>query len=130
MSERWLPLLGITIGDVCGSGPEIVAKALALPEVRDKCRPLVIGDVAVLRQAYAITGVAGQVRPVASLAEAVFEPGVVDVVDLKNVDLAGVTYGQVNAMAGGAAGGGSSTSTGAEFSNGVHTPWISASGRP
>jgi 4-hydroxythreonine-4-phosphate dehydrogenase len=103
MSTQSLPLLGITIGDVCGSGPEIVTKALAVPEVRDLCRPLVIGDVAVLRQAYAITGAPGLPRPVGSPAEAAFEPGVVDVLDLNNVDLTRVTYGQVNPMAGGAA---------------------------
>ena len=97
------PLLGITIGDVCGSGPEIVTKALARSEVQAICRPLVIGDAAVLRQAYRITGAPGRVRAVGSVAEAAFEPGVVDVLDLKNIDLAKLTYGRVNPMAGRAA---------------------------
>jgi 4-hydroxythreonine-4-phosphate dehydrogenase len=103
MAKRLLPLLGITIGDVCGSGPEIVTKALARPEVQTQCRPLVIGDAAALRQAYAITGASGRVRPVGSAGDAAFEPGVVDVLDLKNVDLKRVTYGRVNPMAGRAA---------------------------
>lgn len=38
------PVIAITIGDVAGIGPEVVAKALAHPEVRDACCPLVIGD--------------------------------------------------------------------------------------
>jgi 4-hydroxythreonine-4-phosphate dehydrogenase len=103
MSDRSLPLLGITLGDVCGSGPEIVAKALAVPEVAKQCRPLVIGDAAVLRQAYTIVGMTPCLRPVASLSEAGFESGVVDVLDLKNVDLSAITFGQVSAMAGRAA---------------------------
>jgi len=100
MSNNCPPVLGITIGDVCGSGPEIVTKALARPEVQALCRPLMVGDAAVLRQAYCITGETGQVRAVGSVAEAAFEPGIVDVLDLKNIDLARLTYGRVNPMAG------------------------------
>ena len=37
------PRLGITLGDPRGVGPEIVAKALANPEVRAACDPVVIG---------------------------------------------------------------------------------------
>ncbi len=103
MPMHSLPLLGITIGDVCGSGPEIVTIALARPEVRERCRPLVIGDAAALRQAYAITGAPGRVRVVTSVADAASEPGAVDVLDLENVDLAQITYGHVNPMAGKAA---------------------------
>ena len=38
------PLLGITMGDPAGIGPEVIAKALAGPTVRRLCRPLVIGS--------------------------------------------------------------------------------------
>jgi len=44
-----LPCLAITMGDAAGVGPEIVVKALARPAVRALCRPLVVGDVAMLR---------------------------------------------------------------------------------
>jgi 4-phospho-D-threonate 3-dehydrogenase / 4-phospho-D-erythronate 3-dehydrogenase len=43
-----LPIVGITIGDVAGIGPEVVAKALARPEITKVCRPLVIGDRRIL----------------------------------------------------------------------------------
>ena len=36
------------MGDVNGIGPEIVAKTLARPEVKDVCRPLVLGSAAAL----------------------------------------------------------------------------------
>jgi 4-hydroxythreonine-4-phosphate dehydrogenase len=97
------PLLGITIGDVSGSGPEIVTKALARRDIQRLCRPLVIGDAAALEQAYRITGEPGDIRRVSTPAEARFESGTVDVLDLKNVDVGRITYGQVSAMAGAAA---------------------------
>lgn len=42
------PLLAITMGDAAGIGPEIIVKALARPDVLAMCRPLVIGDVAMM----------------------------------------------------------------------------------
>ena len=45
------PILAITMGDVNGIGPEILAKALARDVVWDHCRPVVIGDVEVLAAA-------------------------------------------------------------------------------
>ncbi len=45
------PLLAITMGDVNGIGPEILAKALANPIVTQCCRPLIIGDAAHLEAA-------------------------------------------------------------------------------
>ena len=43
-----LPILGLTMGDPAGIGPEVVAKALAGREVRRLCRPLVIGSLPVM----------------------------------------------------------------------------------
>jgi 4-phospho-D-threonate 3-dehydrogenase / 4-phospho-D-erythronate 3-dehydrogenase len=45
------PLLGITMGDPAGIGPEVIAKALAGAMVRRLCRPLVIGSFPVMQQA-------------------------------------------------------------------------------
>ncbi len=39
-----LPLIGITMGDLSGIGPEIIVKALSDPSIFDICRPVVIGD--------------------------------------------------------------------------------------
>ncbi len=45
-----LPLLGITMGDPAGIGPEVIAKALAGPKLRRICFPLVIGSRSVMQQ--------------------------------------------------------------------------------
>ena len=42
------PLLGITMGDPAGVGPEVIAKALAARGVQRFCRPLVIGSCSVM----------------------------------------------------------------------------------
>lgn len=46
-----LPILGITLGDVCGVGPEITIKALNRPEIYQFCKPVVIGDYGALEKA-------------------------------------------------------------------------------
>ena len=38
------PIIGITMGDPAGNGPEITVKALARADIYDRCRPLVVGD--------------------------------------------------------------------------------------
>lgn len=97
------PLLAITMGDAAGSGAEIITKALSEPEARDICRLVVIGDAATMRAAFKLTGATGEVRSINALAEAKFEKGVVDVIDLQNIDLAKLKYATISAMTGKAA---------------------------
>ena len=52
-----LPLLGITMGDPVGVGPEIIPKALSNPHVLRCCRPVVYGDATRLRVGAASTGI-------------------------------------------------------------------------
>ena len=44
------PLLGITMGDPAGIGPEVIAKALAEKSLRRLCRTIVIGSFPVMQQ--------------------------------------------------------------------------------
>ena len=98
-----LPLLAITLGDPAGTGPEIITKALVLPEICALCRPIVVGDAATLARAVTYTGATLKVHAIASLSEATFTPGEIDVLDLHNVDLARLQLGKVDPMAGKAA---------------------------
>ncbi|PYO18841.1 MAG: 4-hydroxythreonine-4-phosphate dehydrogenase PdxA, partial [Candidatus Rokuibacteriota bacterium] len=45
------PILGVTMGDPAGIGPEIVARAAAEPAVRRDSRPVVIGAAATMHAA-------------------------------------------------------------------------------
>ena len=97
------PVLGVTMGDASGAGPEILTKAWAAPAIRDMARLLAIGDAACLAQAFRITGVLGNVRPVQGVSEARFDDSCLDVLDLENIDLRRLEFGKVQAMAGKAA---------------------------
>ena len=46
-----LPVLGLTMGDPAGIGPEICLRALREPAVRKICTPVLFGDVSVLKRA-------------------------------------------------------------------------------
>jgi 4-hydroxythreonine-4-phosphate dehydrogenase len=98
------PILGITMGDPSGCGPEITVKALSHHHTYDVCRPMVVGDAATIEKA-ARTAVHSDVKihPVNSVKECMFECGTIDVYDLHNVDLDKLKIGQVDAMSGEAA---------------------------
>jgi len=101
MSQR--PVLGITMGDPAGIGPEIAIQALAEPEVYKLCSPLLIGDTGVLKQAARIVGADIEFRTVPEPSAAQFIHGTIDVLDLENVNLDELVYGKIDAMAGRAA---------------------------
>lgn len=46
--SRSLPRIAITMGDPAGIGPEVVLKAVAEPEIRRVCIPVIIGDAQLL----------------------------------------------------------------------------------
>ena len=48
------PVLGVTMGDPAGVGPEIIARAGAEPSVRSASRPVVLGAAATMREALAL----------------------------------------------------------------------------
>ena len=49
------PIVGISMGDPFGNGPEITVKALNDPEVYKTCRPLVVGDRSCMEYALAVS---------------------------------------------------------------------------
>lgn len=97
------PVLGITMGDPAGIGPEIAAKALAGRETRRAARPIVIGDARILTDAARLSGVDLAVRPVTRVEDAAWRPDTIEVLDLGNVDPEAFAFGRVSAMCGRAA---------------------------
>ena len=45
------PIVGITMGDPAGIGPEIIIKSLSDPEITNMCTPVVLGDLEILKKA-------------------------------------------------------------------------------
>jgi len=97
-----LPVIGITMGDAAGVGPEVVLKALARADAYAFCRPLVIGDRRPLERAKAILKLNLEIRSVADPKSAGFNPGTVDLLDLALLS-SDIPFGKVSAKAGEAA---------------------------
>jgi 4-hydroxythreonine-4-phosphate dehydrogenase len=103
MSEK--PIVGITMGDPSGIGPEISVKALGRAEIYDLCRPLIIGDAGVMEKAAreAVKRPAPVIRPAAAVEECFFRHGTIDVLDQHSVKIDSLKIGKVDAMSGEAA---------------------------
>jgi 4-hydroxythreonine-4-phosphate dehydrogenase len=56
LSEK-LPRIGISVGDVCGVGPELALKCAAMTSVTDRCQPILYGPGAYLKQIADLIGV-------------------------------------------------------------------------
>ena len=97
------PVLGVTMGDPAGVGPEIIARAVAEPAVRAACRPVVIGAAATMREALALVGGGQAVHAVSRVADCRWAEGTLEVLDLGNVDMATLPRCEVSAAAGRAA---------------------------
>lgn len=80
------PILGISMGDPFGNGPEITVKALADATVYERCRPVVIGDVSSMeyaaKVAKKVSGIDLKIRRISAIHEANFAYGVIDVLDM------------------------------------------------
>jgi 4-phospho-D-threonate 3-dehydrogenase / 4-phospho-D-erythronate 3-dehydrogenase len=97
-----VPTIAITMGDAAGIGPEIIMKALASPEVRATCNPLVIGDAQRLRIAGGLVDSRLHVEALDDPGEASFGHGNVECIDL-NLIPEGLPFGVTSAIAGEAA---------------------------
>lgn len=97
-------IIGITMGDPASIGPEITIKAFLHDSLYEKCNPIVIGDSNVLEDAKKILGITDlTIHSISSVSEANFQPNVLNVLDMKLVDMEHLKRGEVSALAGEAA---------------------------
>ena len=107
------PVIGITLGDPNGVGPEIIVKILSQAWVYELCRPLVIGNDHVVRQALSLAGgdsrgkrEGGTTAPKLDIrvadhpAAGLYRHGTVDVLNAAHVEIGGLKPGQEQAEAG------------------------------
>ncbi len=88
------------MGDPAGIGPEIIAKVMDSGELHLLCKPVVIGDAAVMKKLIEEQRLSISVHGIAALTDANPAPGRLDVLDLRNVDLATHAWGKPNATSG------------------------------
>lgn len=83
------PILGISMGDPYGNGPEITVRALADATVYERCKPLVVGDETSMRYALKVaekvSGTKLTLNVVKSPAEGKYTYGTIDLLDMKLV---------------------------------------------
>jgi 4-hydroxythreonine-4-phosphate dehydrogenase len=97
------PIIGISMGDPGGIGPEICAKALALGEIYEIGRPIVVGDAAIIDDAIRFCRLRLNAAPRSRVADAGFVHGTIDVFDLKNLPRDQLRHKQATAPQGKAA---------------------------
>jgi 4-hydroxythreonine-4-phosphate dehydrogenase len=98
------PVLGISIGDPAGIGPEIALKALARSEIYEKAVPVVYADRLVLEDALEVTGKELALHPVKGPGEALGRSGTVDFIEAGVISRRGdYAYGKIGAKSGDAA---------------------------
>lgn len=95
------PILGITMGDPGGIGPEIACKALNEPEIYQVCRPLVIGDAEIMDNALKFCGLTNlKINVLHNPKLGKYAHGVIDVYDLANMPLADLKHKTVTPLQG------------------------------
>jgi 4-hydroxythreonine-4-phosphate dehydrogenase len=99
------PILGLTMGDPAGIGPEICLHALRAPAVLARCTPVLFGDMAVLKQVARSAGIANATCRVASVSEldGFFEIDEPLVFDCGAINATKVSHGTISAACGKAA---------------------------
>ncbi|WP_175073710.1 4-hydroxythreonine-4-phosphate dehydrogenase PdxA [Terribacillus sp. AE2B 122] len=96
------PVIGITMGDAVGIGPEIIAKALMDESIFADCQPIVIGDAKIMKRAASIVGSTNEIHSISTVSQAKNVFGVIDVIDL-NLLPEDLVFGVISSEAGNAA---------------------------
>ena len=82
-----LPIVGITMGDPVGIGPEIIPKALSDPRVCQCCRPVIYGHAGRLEAGMATTGTRFGIAEISSIDAAPVEYDGITVIDATENDI-------------------------------------------
>lgn len=98
------PVIGVTMGDPAGIGPEVTLGALREREVYQKCVPVVIGNAELLQRCSEASGVEmGALRLVGSPRDAAGEFGIVEVYHVDSPGASEIKPGEMSREAGAAA---------------------------
>jgi len=97
------PVIGITMGDAAGIGPEIILKALEDGNLYRICRPVVLGDIRVMEQIRDICDIRLRLKTVESPEGLISSPDTVKVLDFNDVSPKDFKFGVVDPICGKAA---------------------------
>ena len=100
MTPNPRPTVALTMGDVAGIGPEVIARAWAEEPLRSLARPFVVGDSATLRRAVALVGSHASVQTIDVPEQATPSAQVIPCLDAARDDLSTIAPGLIDARAG------------------------------
>jgi 4-hydroxythreonine-4-phosphate dehydrogenase len=89
-----LPIIGITMGDPTGVGPEIIVNALSMEEPFQACRPIVFGDLEVLSRAIRIQNLSVTIEAIEKIPEGGYLPGKIFVSPVSRLDITSLHFGK------------------------------------
>lgn len=95
-----LPIIGITMGDPVGVGPEIIIKTMADREIHKICRPVIIGDYNILKKAEKYTHLALKINLINNNSKARFKEGWLDLLTLSDLNAKELLPGKPTADSG------------------------------
>ena len=95
-----MPRIAIATGDPAGIGPEIALKAALDPRVRGLCRPVLVGDPAVVGMHAHAAGLNPRLNVIEQTSDADWSDGAVNLLDARDGTNAAVTFGKVDASYG------------------------------
>src|SRR5436305_14550295 len=90
------PLVALTLGDVAGVGPEVIARAWGDSPLRTLARPIVVGSRAVLERALARVSVRAEVQPIDRPEDAEPSSRTIPCLEPSGVDLSDVEPSRVD----------------------------------
>jgi 4-hydroxythreonine-4-phosphate dehydrogenase len=95
-----LPIIGITMGDPTGIGPEIIVKALSMKELFQACRPVVFGDREVLSRAVQIQNLSTTLEAIDKIPQDGYLPQKIFFFPLSQLEAASLRIGQPDTACG------------------------------
>src|SRR6056297_33428 len=94
------PIIGITMGDPVGIGPELICQALCNSEIYRYCRPFVIGDTQIMAAAKQVLHSEQLVAAIKTTAAGTYEPGCINVYNASRLNAAEIKWGGPTPMTG------------------------------
>jgi len=94
INSKPLPIIGITMGDPAGIGPEIIIKALSSKGIFNICRPVIFGDQAILKLELKNDNTSFEILSSESIKNASFSSGTIPIVPVSSLNPDHTGYGK------------------------------------
>lgn len=85
MKEKKRKKVGITMGDPLGIGPEILVKALSHPKIYKICKPLILGDMNLIKTTIKLLGFKNKINLIKDPKHGKYEFGTFDLINISNI---------------------------------------------